>query len=302
MMLLEQIRSEIIRQDENLLGLDDVVEKEILQHDVLALMYEHGYLQHLVFIGGTALRLCYGSNRLSEDLDFAASPAFRSEDLEGFAESLQQAIEEKYHASVHVRQAQNKLSDTSVWKITVIKNASRPDIPAQKMHIDITSVCSIDSAPKPISDHHGISSQISGRLINVLSLEESLVDKLIAFAYRSRRIKPRDIWDIAWLKQKGVDVNIDFIEQKLLLREKSVSDFCASLKRQAKALEQEETCLDFSNEMSRFLPRNVKERTLGNDKFWPYVKNTVKDEVDQVTDALCDPLKAKKKKNHQMSM
>ncbi|GAB0154424.1 nucleotidyl transferase AbiEii/AbiGii toxin family protein [Marinobacterium sp. BA1] len=302
MMLLEQIRSDIIRQDENLLGLDDVVEKEILQHDVLALMYEQGYLQHLVFIGGTALRLCYGSNRLSEDLDFAASSQFSPDDLDGFAESLQHAIEEKYHVSVNVRQAQNKLSDTSVWKITVIKNASRPDIPAKKMHIDITSVCSIDNIPKPITDHHGISSQISGRLINVLSLKEALVDKIIAFAYRSRRIKPRDIWDIAWLKQKGVDISFSLLKKKLSLREKSVSGFCTALKRQVHSLESEEAFLDFTSEMSRFLPKNVKERTLGNDKFWPYVKRTVIDEVDQVTDALSDPLKATKKKNHQMSM
>lgn len=130
-MLLEKIRKDIIRSHPSLLGMDDVVEKEILHHDILNLMYEHGFLQNLVFIGGTALRLCYGSSRLSEDLDFAASSAFQPADLDSLALSIQEVIHEKYQASVSVRKAKNKNSDTSVWKITIIKDATRPDLPAQ---------------------------------------------------------------------------------------------------------------------------------------------------------------------------
>nr|WP_274620714.1 nucleotidyl transferase AbiEii/AbiGii toxin family protein [Colwellia maritima] len=36
----------------------------------MLVLHKEGFLQHLTFIGGTSLRLCYNSNRLSEDLDF----------------------------------------------------------------------------------------------------------------------------------------------------------------------------------------------------------------------------------------
>lgn len=50
-----------------------MVEKEVMHHDILREMNNAGYLQNLTFIGGTCLRLCYGSDRLSEDLDFSGS-------------------------------------------------------------------------------------------------------------------------------------------------------------------------------------------------------------------------------------
>ena len=40
-----------------------------------------GLLDSLVFQGGTSLRLCYGGNRFSEDLDFAGGYDFSSSQL-----------------------------------------------------------------------------------------------------------------------------------------------------------------------------------------------------------------------------
>jgi predicted nucleotidyltransferase component of viral defense system len=53
-----------------------VIEKELLHFDILFCLDEAGLLDRLTFQGGTALRLCYGSNRLSEDLDFAGGEDF----------------------------------------------------------------------------------------------------------------------------------------------------------------------------------------------------------------------------------
>jgi predicted nucleotidyltransferase component of viral defense system len=45
-----------------------VQERDYLQHLILWLLYSSS--QELIFKGGTALRLVYGGNRYSEDLDF----------------------------------------------------------------------------------------------------------------------------------------------------------------------------------------------------------------------------------------
>jgi len=52
-----------IRQDEYML-------KEYLQYKILHLIFRSKYAYKLVFIWGTALRICYHSQRFSEDLDF----------------------------------------------------------------------------------------------------------------------------------------------------------------------------------------------------------------------------------------
>ena len=58
-------------------GLERVVEKEILHYDILHAMARSGLMAGLVFHGGTALRLCHGGQRLSEDLDFCTALAHR---------------------------------------------------------------------------------------------------------------------------------------------------------------------------------------------------------------------------------
>ena len=57
-------------------GLRPVIEKELLHYDILFALDHAGLLQGLTFQGGTSLRLCYGSSRFSEDLDFAGGVDF----------------------------------------------------------------------------------------------------------------------------------------------------------------------------------------------------------------------------------
>lgn len=59
-----------------------VVEKEILHYDIFYSLDRAGLLNDLVFQGGTSLRLCRGSNRFSEDLDFAGGRDFTSQKMQ----------------------------------------------------------------------------------------------------------------------------------------------------------------------------------------------------------------------------
>src|SRR5258708_6007963 len=45
--------------------------REYLQRLILQGMDDAGYRKHLAFVGGTALRIIYGTGRFSEDLDFS---------------------------------------------------------------------------------------------------------------------------------------------------------------------------------------------------------------------------------------
>jgi predicted nucleotidyltransferase component of viral defense system len=67
--------------------------KEAIHLHVLSALSDAGVLRHVVFQGGTALRLCYGGERYSEDLDFVCGKAAAYvKDLE-FEQLVQSALD-----------------------------------------------------------------------------------------------------------------------------------------------------------------------------------------------------------------
>lgn len=67
MLSLEQIKK---YYPENLKLFDRFLIREYLQCKILEIIFDSKYANQFAFIGGTALRLIYGSERFSEDLDF----------------------------------------------------------------------------------------------------------------------------------------------------------------------------------------------------------------------------------------
>lgn len=102
MSLFDQLVSEALRSQNELAPLRAVVEKELLHHDILREMSTTGLLEGLTFIGGTCLRACYGSNRLSEDLDFTGGADFTRETLVGLGGVLVDRLQIKYNLTVEV--------------------------------------------------------------------------------------------------------------------------------------------------------------------------------------------------------
>lgn len=275
-MLKEQIR-QIVQANPEYAAITPVIEKEILHHDIMDVLIKQGAMQTLTFIGGTSLRMCYNSARLSEDLDFNGGHDFKPTDFDGLEFEIQKYIQNKYETQVWVNKpTEDKQGDTSSWKISIVKDANRPDLPRQKMHIDVCAIPSFDVEKRPLLNHYNIVVPTEGILIPVQSLQETLADKLIALAYRARRIKPRDIWDIVWIKQRGVALSRELIEKKLTARNKQTDDFRAALDLQLiKLMQDDEVRADFNMEMSRFIPQQIKERTLDNPEYWAYVQAEV---------------------------
>ena len=68
---LEELAGEIASKVDGA-GITPVIEKEIVHYEIIRSLGRNGLLQDITFQGGTSLRLCYGSQRYSEDLDFVA--------------------------------------------------------------------------------------------------------------------------------------------------------------------------------------------------------------------------------------
>jgi predicted nucleotidyltransferase component of viral defense system len=80
-----------------------VVEKELLHHEIFQALDGEGLLKDLVFQGGTALRLCRGSDRFSEDLGFAGGPDFSAEKMKRIKDCVEKRIGERFGLRVEVK-------------------------------------------------------------------------------------------------------------------------------------------------------------------------------------------------------
>jgi hypothetical protein len=103
------------------------------------------------------------------------------------------------------------------------------------------------------------------------TLDEIMADKLIALVSCQRYIRYRDIWDLRWLKQQGAQINADYILAKI--SDYHESDYSEKLNKMIRQLNEIVRSQEFKNEMSRFIPLEVLERTLQKEKFIDFLIN-----------------------------
>lgn len=293
MSLFDQIVSDALRYSEStgttgLSGLRPAVEKEILHHDILQILSDGGFLKQLIFIGGTCLRLCYGSNRLSEDLDFATE-SIDHQRMNALTQHLKSTLGRKYALPVSVGEPteHQQAGEVSTWKIRITTAPERPDLRQQRINLDICAVPAHDIVPRPILSQYGIELPTSNLVIRAESREEIFTDKIIALALRPGRIKHRDLWDMTWLTQQEVKPALHLLPMKLRDRQTEETAFTQKLSERARQIRSNpELPQAFDFEMRRFVPPGIASSSLDNADFWPYVQNTVTDICTQALNHL----------------
>jgi predicted nucleotidyltransferase component of viral defense system len=253
-----------------------VMEKELLHHDILREMSEAGLLAKLTFIGGTCLRACYGSQRLSEDLDFTGGIDFKKSDLTELARLLTDRLQTRYGLPVSVSEPLKSEGKVSTWKLTIETRPGQRHLPAQRIHLDICAIPSHDPRPLMLRNLYGIDLGTSGLILRAESREEILADKIIALAFRENRIKNRDLWDLAWLTQQGVQLRPELIPLKVSDHQRTSAELVALLTERTKALQTQPAMrADFTKEMRRFLPAAVVRNTIETQDYWVYLGDLV---------------------------
>lgn len=283
MSLFDQLVDEAIRGVPRFAPLRVVVEKELLQHDILREMSHAGFLHKLTFIGGTCLRTCYGSPRLSEDLDFTGGTDFASDDLAELGSILVKRLKVKYGLPISVSDPVRDEGNVDTWKLRVMTRPGRKHLPTQRINIDICALPSHDRRPMMLRNHYGVDMGTSGLILQAQSREEILADKIVAFAMRPNRLKNRDLWDIVWLQQLGVVLSVDMVTCKIVDRKIDRPTFLERLKERLELLHSETSCRrDFLAEMQRFLPPEVVSETLAQEAFWTILVDVVTAETNKV--------------------
>lgn len=285
MSLFDQLVGEAVHNQQGLVELRAVVEKELLQHDILREMSSAGLLANLIFIGGTCLRTCYGSSRLSEDLDFTGGADFNREQLSLLAQVLVERLQGKYGLLVKISGPTRAPGNVSTWKLKVRTRPERHDFPAQRIHIDICAIPSYQPRPMMLRNHYGVEMGTSGLILQAQSREEILADKFVALALRPNRLKNRDLWDIAWLQQQGVVLPMELLPLKLRDHHCEPQRFLGLLADRGQALlDVPQWYEGFRQEMRRFLPAKLVMETVEQPAFWTYLTGLVDEQCQRVSD------------------
>jgi predicted nucleotidyltransferase component of viral defense system len=278
MNLFDQLVQEAMRSQPRLAPLRAVVEKELLHHDILREMSRAGFLHRLTFIGGTCLRACYGSQRLSEDLDFTGGADFSLHALADLGKVLVARLEVKYGLPVTVSEPHHETGNVDTWTLRLATRPASKHLPAQRINIDICALPSHDRRPMMLRNYYGVDLGTSGLIVQAESREEILADKLVALALRPNRIKNRDLWDIVWLHQQGINWPVALLLRKLGDRQKELASFLQTLQERQSLLQNDPSCRkDFIAEMRRFLPPAAVAENLEQDAFWTFLVNLVAD-------------------------
>ena len=283
MNLFDQLVTQATKNLTELAPLQAVVEKELLHHDIIREMCAAGLLGRLTFIGGTCLRACYGSNRLSEDLDFTGGSGFKREILSDLGTVLVNRLHTKYGLHVEMSEPTKETGTVDTWKLSMVTRPEQKGVPAQRINIDICAIPSYDKRPVVLRNYYGVDMGTSGLIIQAQSREEILADKLVAFALRPNRLKNRDLWDIGWLKQQNITLPLDLIPKKIIDHRCTVDKYLHLLSERTGLLRSDQAVrAAFIHEMQRFLPQETVSQTIKNDKFWEYLTNVIETECNQV--------------------
>ena len=287
MSLFDQLVDEALRSQANLTSLRPVVEKELLHHDILREMSEAGLLTGLTFIGGTCLRACYGSARLSEDLYLTGGSDFQRGDLSALGRVLTDRLQTRYGLPVSVSEPVKTGRKVSTWKLTVETRPGRRHLPPQRIHLDICAIPSHDPRPMMLRNLYGIDLGTSGLILQAQSREEILADKVIALAFRENRLKNRDLWDIAWLVRQGIELPAELIPLKIRDHQREVAEFTTLLGGRINALQTEPARReDFMKELRRFLPAATVHETIEQEQYWTYLTGVLENLARKATATL----------------
>jgi len=249
------------------------VAKELLHYDVLFCLDKEGLLDNLTFQGGTALRLCYGAPRFSEDLDFVGGLEFATASLIKMKNCLEKCISRRYGLEILVKEPKemasiSKYQDIKVdkWQISIVTSPERKDIPKQKIKIEVVNIPTYSRVPQSLRQNYEFLPDGYGdTLIMTETLDEIMADKLISLVSCQRYVRYRDIWDLRWLKQQGAGMNAEYILAKI--RDYKENDYLAKLKKMINQLDEIVRSKEFQDEMSRFIPIDILEHTLRKEKF-----------------------------------
>jgi hypothetical protein len=208
-------------------SVDDSVRalREIIQEVALLGLWRAKFFEHAAFYGGTALRILYGLDRFSEDLDFSLMKPSDDFNLGGYTAALEEELQAfGFNVRVDLVDKTVKSAVQSAFlkgntrkELLVIETGEEigRSIPAgQVLKIKLE----VDTDPPP-----GFSTQTRYLLqpipfaVRCYTLPDLFAGKMHALLFRrwKNRVKGRDWYDFVWYAANHPQLNLTHLEHRM---------------------------------------------------------------------------------------
>ncbi len=187
--------------------------REITQEVVLAALGRGDFFKYALFQGGTCLRIFYGLNRFSEDLDFILqkpAPDFQlknylrhlTDELSAYGYNIE--ITDREKADSTIKNA--FLKDSSLGKVIDLRHGKQTG-PLAKIRIKLE----VDTNP-PLGSGYELQC-LDFPFVSAVAVQDKpslFAGKIHALLCRDY-IKGRDWYDFIWYTSQGIGINYEFL-------------------------------------------------------------------------------------------
>lgn len=262
--------------------------KEVVQEIVLCGLSRAGFFQPAAFYGGTALRIFYGLDRFSEDLDFSLKAPDANFDLATFLPTLEKEVR-SYGMNFKI-EAKEKSVDSAVKSAFLKGNTKEhilmfftderlaPSIAASKL---IKVKFEVDTNPPAFATF-----ERKYRLlpipyeINLYDMPSLFAGKIHAVICRSwkTRVKGRDLYDYVFYLSRETSVNLRHLGARLAQSDFIEADRTISLADVKDMLYTRFEQIDYEQARQDILPfiRNPDALALWNADFFKGITESLK--------------------------
>jgi predicted nucleotidyltransferase component of viral defense system len=199
--------------------------REVMQEIALLGLWRSKFFEKAAFYGGTALRVLYGLDRFSEDLDFSLLEKGGSFDLADYSEALKKElasfgfvveIERRSKQPGTAIQSAFLKADTRTQMITVefdkglVRKVPRNQVLKIKLEIDV------DPPPGFTTETRYLLRPVPFA-VRTFSLPDLFAGKMHAVLCREwkSRVKGRDWYDLVWFAAHHPELRISHLEQRM---------------------------------------------------------------------------------------
>lgn len=280
---------EMALKSTDLATMRSVVEKELMHYEIFNALDEEGLLKNLVFQGGTSLRLCRGSDRFSEYLDFAGGKDFSSASMEKFKGCIVKRIGTRFGLKVVVKEPKPAKEGARVnvdkWVVSIETSPGEPDVPRQKIKLEIANIPAYTRDVVPLRMNYSVLEGMNRVIVVTETIDEILADKIVALPTSIARleggsliptptkIRHRDIWDLAWLVEQGAKLDQRMVKAKI--DDYGIQNYDQLLDHAIQAVPSIASGAEFKAQMQRFIRKSSHDNAFGKPGFDVYLSNTV---------------------------
>lgn len=197
--------------------------REIMQEIALAGLSRTDFFKTAAFYGGTALRIFYGLNRYSEDLDFSLLQKNENFSLAPYFLSIQKEFESlglKVSLRNKLKTKKTAIESAFLKKETLWEELVLEDIVAQigiRSNKNIKIKIEVDrNPPQGFNTEEKLMLRPFSFYVKCFDQPSLFAGKMHALLFRKwkNRVKGRDWYDWEWFVRKGVPLNLSHFLQR----------------------------------------------------------------------------------------